>query len=481
MNFYTKNIVYIYLFLAITFVASCNKELNVLPTTSAVDGNVITDSSSAWTVLNGIYYRFANGGVDFNNVPIERWFDVMELIPSELVGTAIYTGSSDGFDTYTFNSTTSSIISIWDYGYNIVNAANGFLKNISGVTSMNTSIKNEMEGEAKFLRAYANTTLLLSFGQYYDTTSQYGIILRTDFVNTTTLTLARSNVADCYSNILADLDYAIAYLPENNTSKIYANRAAAKLLKARVLINRGYPQDLENVVTITNDIIANEPFTIASSSKDIFQSNGLANNEVLLGVQPLPNQNWKFYRLQYQGTYSANYKDTILYADDPRNTWYYKNDQGGTNMGSSLDSILELSKYYSGNVVNPVITTLCEYSYAFRLSEAYLYNAEALASLNRDLTTAKANLKIVLKSVGFTNFDSIDAIQDADDLHFEIIKEEVKNFLLENGTDWYALRRLPLTEIAKIQPLLTSKDRFILPIPYAEITANNKIVQNPNY
>jgi aminopeptidase N len=68
-------------------VCSCNKELNVYPTTSEVDGNVIVDTKSASTVLNGVYYRFANAGVDNNSVPTILWLKVNEIFPSELANT----------------------------------------------------------------------------------------------------------------------------------------------------------------------------------------------------------------------------------------------------------------------------------------------------------------------------------------------------------------------------------------------------------
>ncbi len=482
MKYLHKYRIYIFLSILALSTLACKKQLNVYPTTSIIDGNLITDSISAKAALNGVYYRFANGGTDFNEVPISKWFTIMELIPSELAGTVIYSSSDDGVYSYTFDTYTTQASTLWTYCYQIVNAANGFLKNIAEVSNISSNAKKEMVAEAKFLRAFANETLLLSYGQYYDTTSTFGIILRTEFVNAETLTAARSNVADCYKNILSDLDDAIADLPATNTAKIYTNRTAAQILKARVLINRGSAQDLSNVVSVTDDILNNTPFTLESSLKDIFYTKGLSSNEVVLGIQPYSNQNWKFYYLQYYGTYSAKASNSTLYKDDPRNTWYYADDQKGTIMGRNLGkSILEITKYYNGPVVNPVSTGNCEISYAFRLSEAYLYKAEALATLNQDLNTAKTLFSTVLKNAGFTDVSWVNSIQTSSQLRYEIIKEEIKNFMMENGSDWYALRRLSMGQIATIQPLLTSQTKMILPIPNSEITKNQKAAQNPGY
>src|SRR5882762_948092 len=92
---------------------ACNKQLNVYPTTSEVDGNIITDSKSAATALNGVYYQFADGGVDNNNVPSAKWFAVNEEIPSQLSGMLTNT-SGGGLDEHTYNATTYGMDFIWN-------------------------------------------------------------------------------------------------------------------------------------------------------------------------------------------------------------------------------------------------------------------------------------------------------------------------------------------------------------------------------
>ena len=50
----------------------CKKELNVYPTTSEVDGNIIVDAKSAATALNGVYYQFADAGLDWDSEILGR-------------------------------------------------------------------------------------------------------------------------------------------------------------------------------------------------------------------------------------------------------------------------------------------------------------------------------------------------------------------------------------------------------------------------
>jgi hypothetical protein len=449
-------------------VCSCNKELNVYPTTSEVDGNVIVDTKSASTVLNGVYYRFANAGVDNNSVPTILWLKVNEIFPSELANTLNSSGYPDGVDDLELVSAAPAAAYIWNYGYDLVNAANGFIKNATPVAKI-------------FLRAFGDAELLLYYGQYDNPASKYGIILRNEFVTSTTIDLPRTGVAAAYSSILADLDTAIADLPALNTQICFANASAAKLLKARVLINRGSAGDYAEVISLTNDVITNGPFTLEDSTKDIFQSKGFSSNEVILGVQPYPTEIYKFQQYNYYGYYQVS--DTLVnyFQNDPGSQWVYKNDDRGTIYGRAFGALNELTKYYTGPVVNPVQTALTENAYAFRLTEAYLLEAEAITLSNGDLATAKALLETVEKHSGITDFTAVNNASTASALQLLIVKEEMKNFVGENGADWLALRRLPFATIQTIQPFLKTASQLILPIPYSEMLSNNQVIQNPGY
>ncbi|WP_134088642.1 RagB/SusD family nutrient uptake outer membrane protein [Olivibacter sp. XZL3] len=470
---------YVVLLLSCLLATACQEQLNVYPTTTEVDGQVIVDTKSANTVLNGVYYRFANAGVDNNSVPNILWTSIHEVLPSQLSGLQTSV-TYDEVYAHALTASSSVVSRMWTYGYNLVNAANGFLKNIEPVDAIPAATKMQMQAEAKFLRAFGNNILLQYFGQYDDVASPHGIILRKDFVTPDQISLPRSSVADVYTAILADLDEAIANLPALNTQIYYANISAAKLLKARVLINRASEGDYQEVIRLTDEVITNGPFELEANTKDIFLSKGFASKEVILGVQPYGNQTYKFQSNQYSGTFPATDTLVSLLKDDPRETWVYKDDQRATVYGRNYGNLNEITKYYSGNVVDAVQTPLADYCYAFRLTEAYLLEAEALTMApSADLNKAKALLKTVMGHAGISDFSAVEQTNSATDLKTLIVKEEMKNFVSENGADWFALRRLPLATVQSIQPNIKSKRNFILPIPQDEINRNNKISQIP--
>ena len=455
---------------------ACKKELNVFPTTSEADGNLITNQLTAQQVLNGVYYRFAGAYADGTNSYATGYYGVNEEYTSQLSGliTPTYGGS---LYSHTYGPGDYNVAYLWQYYYTLVDAANGFIANMAPVTSVAAAAKQQMLAEAAFLRAYGNSELLLYFGQYDDTSSQYGIILRDKPVSAATINLPRSPVAAAYTSILSDLDAAIQKLPALNTAIYYVNASTAKLLKARVLMNRGTAGDYAEVISLTNDIITNGPFALEDSLKDIFLTKGFNSKEVMLGVQPYPNESDKFYDYQATGNYqAAGFLPEIL-ADDARNQWVYK---AYTSLYDG--NYNELTKYYSGDPEHPVQTSLSAYSYAFRLSEAYLLEAEAITLSTGDLAAAKTLLTTVMSHAG-AGATELAAVANATTpavLQLEIVKENLRNFAYENGVDWLALRRLPLSAIQTLNPLIKDVTKLIFPIPATELMYN-KVIQNPGY
>ncbi|GGA97698.1 RagB/SusD family nutrient uptake outer membrane protein [Puia dinghuensis] len=457
---------------------SCSKQLNVLPTTTEVDGNIISDLQSAATALNGVYYLFADAGPDFNGVPSTQWVDVNEGYPSELSGMFAYPYGATDLSNHTYKAKSFEMGPMWSYGYNLVNAANGFLKNIASVNSLGDSTRQEMMAEARFLRAFGNTYLLLYFAQYYDPTSAYGIILRNDFVTTSNLNLPRSPVGVVYDSILADIGYAMNYLPSLNTNNTGANKWAAELLEARLLINRGTAADYATVISLTNDIITHSPFTLEPNTKDIFYTKGLSSNEVMLGVQPYTNpaQTYKYNQYLYYTDYILSDSAVNDLKGDPRRSWTYYMYTSPYGYGNFPVCI----KYYPGDTLNLSATLQDEYCYAFRLTEAYLLEAEAISASGGDPATARSLLETVEGHAGITDFTAVNAASGPA-LTELIIREEMKNFMGESGQDWFAVRRLPFATLQQVIPTLVSKDLLILPIPQTEMQANGQVKQNPSY
>ncbi|TMI84090.1 MAG: RagB/SusD family nutrient uptake outer membrane protein [Bacteroidetes bacterium] len=443
---------------------SCKKDLNALPNQAKVEGNVIVDQKSAEVALNGAYYRFAQGGDDRGTQSTQWSFD-HEIIPTWAAGYLDYPYGGGDLTDNNLTSQSFEALGIWTQNYLLVNAANGVLKGVAALpdSKISAARKKEILAEARFLRAYGHYKLLSFYGQYYDVNSKYGALLRKDFVTSENINQSRTTVKESYDFILADVDDAIVNAPASNKNW-YATTWAAKALKARILINRGATGDYAQVITLTQDIIQNSPYQLETNLQDIFSNKALNSKEIILGIQPLPNQVFKSDTYFYYGPgYIPTDALTVLLDTDPRKNWVL-----GDVSGS-----LGITKYQGPQI---------EVSYAFRLTEMYLLQSEAIVRSGGSISNAKVLLKTVMTHAGVADFSAVDNAATNDQLLLEIYKETVRNMLCEDGQDWFALLRLPFDTVKAIRPSITSKNQFIFPIPHNEFIKNNAVGdQNPGY
>jgi hypothetical protein len=461
---------FIYPILILTLLAqySCKKQLDALPKNAEVEGNAIVDQNSANIALNGAYYDLANANGTETN-----WTN-NKIMGSMFAG---YIGSGNGAsndENDVFGG--SAFTSEWTRYYVLINAANGVNDGVQIVADnkFSNGRKTQIMAEARFLRAYGSFKILSYFGQWFDITSPYGIIIENQFNTLTNINKARSSVKDSYDFILSDLDYAIANAAPTSKN-IYANKWTAMALKMRVLLSRGQGDDFTQAVTLGNAITSGSPYTLESNEKDIFYTKGLASTEVMLGIQPQANQELYYYNVSgtFIGASSFYIAKPMLYnllKNDPRLSWVI-----GAAKGTN---------YYFIKYIQPIkqSTVISETAYAFRLSEVYLMLAEAITRSGGDLNLAKTTLKTVMSKAGVTDFSAVDAAVTPATVQVQIYNEFARNFVGEDGIEWMALLRLPLATVQQIRPTITSTIQYILPIPDSEFINNRNVgAQNPGY
>jgi hypothetical protein len=121
---------------------------------------------------------------------------------------------------------------VWRGTYNMINRANLVLAKAPGVTD-NTTLRDRLIGEAKFLRAWA----------YFELISQWGenIPMYTEPVTSSTGFKGKEPAGTIYTLIIADLTDAIAKLPASYTGNDLgrATRFAAYAMLGRVQMQKG--------------------------------------------------------------------------------------------------------------------------------------------------------------------------------------------------------------------------------------------------
>ncbi|WP_436484575.1 RagB/SusD family nutrient uptake outer membrane protein [Chitinophaga sp. ARDCPP14] len=457
---------------------SCNKQLSEPPANARVEGTAITDQKTAQTALNGVYYRFAN--VTSDNITLWR----EHHIPGGMLSGLLAYGFGKLAEEKNDNVGAGYIPAVWTESYLLINAANAVIDGVNAVPdkAFTDTRKNEILAESRFMRAYGHFTLLIYFAEWFKTDSRFGVLIRDKFSTLSNIPKARSSVAESYSFILEDLDFAIANAPADHPS-YYVTKWAAMALKMRVLLCHGQQADYIAAATLGNDIIQNSTYTLENNLKDLFYVKGLTSKEVILGVKPQPNQE-AFYYIQSRAYYpvqsslfTATQQLKDLLENDPRGSWMIGPKTPYQAYSPNTYYFLKYIAYGSNT------SQLSETSYAIRLSEVYLLQAEAIIrSAGGNLQTAKTLIKTVMAKGGVTDFTAVDNANTAADLLLQNYYEVARNLTGEDGIEWRALMRLPFDEVKLLKPTITSTQQFYFPIPLDEFNTNPLIGdQNPGY
>ena len=457
--------------------ASCDKQLSEPPANARVEGTAITDQKSAQTVLNGAYYRLA--AVDANNVTDMRTHHLPGAMASGWLGN----GLGQLQDEINNNVNASYAPQIWNESYLLINAANGLIDGVLALPDekFTGTRKDELLAEARFLRAYGHFRLLVFFGEWFKPNSAFGVLLRDQLSRLSTIAKARSSVAESYTLILEDLDFAAANGPAANPNH-YATKWAAMALKMRVLINRGQGDDYSKIITLGNTLMQNGGYALEPNLKDLFYTKGLASKEVILGTKPQPNQQDFYYILSrsyypiQSSLFVAKQPFKDLLSADPRGTWMVGPQTPYQAYSPNTYYFTKYIPYGTATSVNS------ETSYLFRLSEVYLLTAEAIIRSGGDLNTAKTLIKTVMGKGGVTDFSAIDNAATTSALLVQNYYEVSRCLMGEDNIEWFTLLRLPFETVKQLKPTITSQIQYYFPVPQDEFTTNPAFgQQNPGY
>jgi len=275
-----NNIKYLILLAAFSIMGvSCKRELlNPQPQTSITDASAFDTPSRILNQLLSVYGTFKAGAFHGGRA----------VAASEIKGEDFFAETSNlvvGFDVWNLNVANSAtfINNIWNQGYLTINRANVFIDgmNAKGAAVVGQGIANNYIAEARLIRAVSYHILLQYFARPYadGNGSKPGLPLRlSGIVGSGQSDLARSTVAEVYTQILADLDFAEANLPldypsggtqaTNRTTRAHRNTAIA--LKTRVYLSM---QRYTDVITEANKIVpASAPFVATSGVPHALQA-----------------------------------------------------------------------------------------------------------------------------------------------------------------------------------------------------------------
>jgi len=232
---------------------ACNVT-DVVPQDAISDTAVYGDASRVALAVTGVYDA-AQSGFYNGNTPAAGVRGYPFGAASSDLGDARGEDVADqaGFFAIVYgNSVTTSspnVVYMWANLYSVINKANVTIAGVqqaaaAGVISAATAAS--YEGELRFLRALSHMELVINFAKPYTdgNGSAPGVPYR-DFAVNTPAGIAQANaqgrgtVAEVYTKMLADLDFAESNITAANSLKTRATKGAAIALKQRLRLYQG--------------------------------------------------------------------------------------------------------------------------------------------------------------------------------------------------------------------------------------------------
>lgn len=484
---------------------SCRKLVETDPPSNQITGtSVFAFDGSAIAIFNRFYDQM--NGAPFQGVSHPGSINLLAgLSADELV-----TISTSGNLFFSYNNQLISQPSLslggeaWIPLFQFIYRCNDAIEGLNKSGTLTPAVKQQLLGEAKFLRAFCYFYLVNLFG---DTP----LALTTDAdVNTM---LSRSPKDQVYEQIITDLKEAETLLSTNfldgkltavTTERVRPTKWAATALLARVYLYLGSMGKTENwakAEEAANAVIANTAlFGPLPSLNNAFLKN---SREAIWQIQPTsanlntvegsvlnvpttgPGANNPVFLSQHlRSSFESNDVRAIL------GNWVNKVVYNVASGGK--DSVYFAFKYKKDAIAsNGVVTslaTLSEYFMVLRLGEQYLIRAEARAKQG-NLSGAIADLDSIRKRANLPLLGTTNSGISQSALLDKILDERRHELFCEWGHRWFDLKRTGkidevmtiITPIKSAGTTVWQPYQALYPIPYSELLKGPNLVQTPGY
>lgn len=475
---------------------SCKKFVEVPPPVGSITENTVYASdATAISALTTLYSSMNTNpiqGAEYSgSIALFAGLSADEYNLSSSISSPIYLN-------YYHNKLTQSNMPTsgsehWAPLYNFIFKCNAAIDGLSASAGLTPAVKQQLLGEAKFMRAFFYFYLVNLFGDV-------PLALATDpAINTL---LPRTPKTQVYNQIVADLKEAISLLSVNyldetllktTNERIRPTKWAAGAMLARVYL---YTNDYANAEEQATAVINNIELYNLLPLNDVFLKN---SREAIWQIQPtdvgfntleartliIPATGPTITTLT-QPVYLSNFLLHSFESGDQRAVYGNWID---TTIYSLTPTLLDTVAYpykYKLNNLDPGITSsgnMQEYFMVLRLAEQYLIRAEARAQQN-NIVGAQSDLNVIRSRADLPNTMA----GDKTSLLEAILHERQVELFSEWGYRWFDLKRS--TKIDIVMSVITPQKAIgtawqsyqqLYPLPLSELQAAPNLVQNPGY
>ncbi len=427
------------LFISLVATSSCKKYLEVESYDRVSDENTIFDRASSETAVRGAYRSLisSNYSSGFQNTILQSGGDVRSLNNAQTDLNVI---------NYDLRSDIGFLSTFWANFYNTINRTNHIIEKVPLVTDarLTTELRNQLLGEAYFIRALSYFDLARVFGNVQ-------IFLTPTKQVSDKLGVKQSTQSEVYAQVLEDLNRAEALLP----ATIVRNRARKSTvyaLRSRLRLYQGKYEEAEadaSLVINNSGYRLIKPFNLAGGTAE----------SILEGSFSVDATNGGFALW-----------NTTNRALEPKATLHTLLNDVNIGGGRKILSVVNARGQFIGGIY-PANTSP---SYIIRTAEVYLIRAEARA--RKELADLNGSISD-LNEVRIRSAIPVTTATTRADILLAIENERRVEFALEPDR-WFDLVR---TGRAKDVLNIQNPNKYIFPIPAGEIIADPSLQQNKDY
>ncbi|MDR6785273.1 hypothetical protein ABIE26_003972 [Pedobacter africanus] len=460
--FYIKIYRSLLLLVILCSIAACSNFTDVdLPSSQLGTGSVFESKATANAAITEIYSKIRERGLltGFNSglsVQLGLYADELQFYGLALSAQANFYNNS-------LIATGNETSTLWTESYNQIYAANSVVEGINKSLALQTLDKDQIMGEALFVRALIHFYLVNSFGPIpYIKTTNYQ----------QNRVASRMPEVEVYALVKSDLEQSITLLPAQyiGTERVRPNKWAAQALLARVCL---YMQKWNEASNAASAVIEQSTlYAWPTNLNTVFVKESLST---IWQLMPANNT---------QNAYEGN---SFIFIQGPPASVAISNSLFGAFADNDLRRGQWLNKittgtsswYHSYKYKERTTTTASkEYSVVLRIAEQYLIRAEVRAHQG-NLTGAKEDLNKVRNLAGLTNSTA----NTADEIIEAVLQERRVELFTEFGHRFFDLKRTGKLDLvlSPLKPQWGTNDR-LFPIPESELLLNpNLKPQNADY
>ncbi|MEN8138405.1 MAG: RagB/SusD family nutrient uptake outer membrane protein [Bacteroidota bacterium] len=485
-----KNSIYIFLLVISTLIfQSCTKFLELEPVSITTTENSYDSAEDFEAALIAVYSLLHS-----------EYFIWDNILLSDVRSDNCYAGPPDDVDIFAYDQLTieannSRVFLNWSDFYKGISRANLIIQKIGRVNGFDGDRKNEIIGEAKFLRALF----------YFQLTKLYGgvpIVKDMGSIELNEIQVPRNTEREVYDFIVKDLENASVLLPVTfQPIDGRATKGAADALLAKAWAQRSNRDYLKVIEYCDKVIESTAGYSLLSDYRSLFDGENYNNSESIFEIQYLVGNstqgNWGPQLFLPPSITGDHWRKYATPSVNLVNAFIEKQDTIRFEASIIWEKVSWIDEYWSPSYKLSEVPFVYKQKHAdgwhsgdqfylLRLADILLLKAEAMAYMGEG-DMGRSILNKIRNRAGLTDTNVLD-----DDLLKAIIEERRLELAFE-GHRWDDMVRngIVVSTMNHVQELnrINSEyveynmehNKILLPIPLQEIERNQKLEQNPGY